>query len=156
LVELAERLLATSPPEAGLDTVLLVNSGSEANDLAWRLAAGVSGHDGALVTENAYHGVTAATTNLSPEDWAQARPARVARIPPPGSGADLAAALDAALVELDGSLAATFLDGSLMSDGIYTPDASALRLRLAQTPAAGVVYDAGAAQGAACECCHRL
>ena len=146
LVELAERLLATFPPEAGLDTVLLVNSGSEANDLAWRLASGVTGHDGALVTENAYHGVTAATTNLSPEDWAQARPARVARIPPPGSGADLAAALDAALAELDGGLAATFLDGSLMSDGIYTPEASELRLLVERTHAAGGVYVADEVQ----------
>ena len=93
LVELAERLLATFPPDAALDTVLLVNSGSEANDLAWRLAAGATGHDGALVTENAYHGVTAATTRLSPEDWPTAQPpARVIRIPPPGSGADLARA----------------------------------------------------------------
>ena len=73
LVELAERLLATFPPDAGLDTVLLVNSGSEANDLAWRLAAGATGHDGALVTENAYHGVTAATTRLSPEEWPAGR-----------------------------------------------------------------------------------
>ena len=46
LVELAERLVATFPADAGLDTVLLVNSGSEANDLAWRLAAGTSGRDG--------------------------------------------------------------------------------------------------------------
>src|SRR5207253_4996900 len=109
LVELAERLLATFPPETALDTVLLVNSGSEANDVAWRLATGATGRDGALVTENAYHGVTAATTRLSPEDWPQedASPA-VARIPPPGSGADLAAALDAALEELQGGLAATF------------------------------------------------
>ena len=36
VVELAERLVATMPD--GLDTVLFVNSGSEANDLAWRLA----------------------------------------------------------------------------------------------------------------------
>jgi hypothetical protein len=34
LIELAGRLLATFPAAAGLDTVLLVNSGSEANDLA--------------------------------------------------------------------------------------------------------------------------
>ncbi len=94
LVELAERLLATFPPDAGLDTVLLVNSGSEANDLAWRLAAGVTGRDGALVTANAYHGVTAATTRLSPEDWPAAHlPAGVARIPAPGSSADLAGGL---------------------------------------------------------------
>ena len=118
LVELAERLLATFPPETGLDTVLLVNSGSEANDIAWRLAVETTGNAGALVTEHAYHGVTTATTALSPEEWPrQSRPSHVVRIPPPGSGADLARALDTLAV----NLAATFLDGSLMSDGIYTP-----------------------------------
>ena len=147
LVELAERLLATFPPDAALDTVLLVNSGSEANDVAWRLATGATGRDGALVTENAYHGVTAATTRLSPEDWPQedASPA-VARIPPPGSGADLAAALDAALEELQGGLAATFLDGSLMSDGIYVPESSELRLLVERTRAAGGLYVADEVQ----------
>ena len=129
LIELAGRLLATFPAAAGLDTVLLVNSGSEANDLAWRLAVGVTGHGGALVTEHAYHGVTAASTALSPEDWpAESRPATIGRIPAPGSGADLAAALDAALLGIEGGLAATFLDGSLMSDGIYVPESSELRL----------------------------
>jgi 4-aminobutyrate aminotransferase-like enzyme/Ser/Thr protein kinase RdoA (MazF antagonist) len=147
LVELAERLLATFPPDAGLDTVLLVNSGSEANDLAWRIAATTTGNDGALVTENAYHGVTTATTALSPEDWPpQSRPARVARISPPGSGADLAAALDAAVSELGGGVAATFLDGSLMSDGIYTPEASELRLLVERTRAAGGLYVADEVQ----------
>jgi 4-aminobutyrate aminotransferase-like enzyme len=140
LVELAERLLATFPPEAGLDTVLLVNSGSEANDLAWRLAAGATGRDGALVTENAYHGVTAATTRLSPEDWPTARP------PAPGSGADLAGAVDAALEELDDGLAATFLDGSLMSDGIHVPETSELRLLVERTHAAGGLYVADEVQ----------
>src|SRR5204862_6245830 len=128
-LELAERLLATVRTYAGLDTVLLVNSGSEANDLAWRRAAGATGHDGALVTANAYHGVTAATTRLSPEDWPTTHPpAGIARIPAPGSSADLAGALDAALEELEGRLAATFLDGSLMSDGIHVPETSELRL----------------------------
>ena len=37
-VELGERLLATMPVELGFDTCILVNSGSEAVDLAWRLA----------------------------------------------------------------------------------------------------------------------
>jgi 4-aminobutyrate aminotransferase-like enzyme/Ser/Thr protein kinase RdoA (MazF antagonist) len=143
LVELAERLLATFPPEAALDTVLLVNSGSEANDLAWRLASGVTGHDGALVTENAYHGVTWATTALSPEDWPTPPPAaHVARIPPPGSGADLAAALE----KIDGRLAATFLDGSLMSDGIHVPETSELRLLVERTHAAGGLYVADEVQ----------
>ncbi len=145
LVELAERLLATFPPHAALDTVLLVNSGSEANDLAWRLASEVTGHDGVLVTENAYHGVTAATTRLSPEDWRTAHP-RVARIAPPGSGTDLAVALDAALARLDGQLAATFLDGSLMSDGIHVPGTAELRLLVERTHAAGGLYVADEVQ----------
>ena len=145
LVELAERLLATFPEEAGLDTILLVNSGSEANDLAWRLATGATGRHGALVTENAYHGVTAVTAAISPEDWpAGSPPPAVARIPPPGgaagTGANLAEALDTALNGLDGGLAATFLDGSLMSDGIYTPDASELRLLVRRTHDAGGLY----------------
>jgi 4-aminobutyrate aminotransferase-like enzyme/Ser/Thr protein kinase RdoA (MazF antagonist) len=147
LVELAERLLATFPPAAGLDTVLLVNSGSEANDLAWRLAAGVTGHGGALVTEHAYHGVTAASTALSPEDWPRgSRPAQVGCIPAPGSGAELGSGLDAALAELGDGLAATFLDGSLMSDGIYTPETSELRLLVERTHAAGGLYVADEVQ----------
>jgi 4-aminobutyrate aminotransferase-like enzyme/Ser/Thr protein kinase RdoA (MazF antagonist) len=147
LIELAERLLATFPAEAGLDTVLLVNSGSEANDVAWRLAVEVTGHGCALVTENAYHGVTAATTSLSPEDWPEARqPAGVVRIPPPGSGADLASVLDTALGELGSGLAATFLDGSLMSDGIYLPDTPELQLLAERTCTAGGLYVADEVQ----------
>ena len=143
LVELAERLLATFPPETGLDTVFLVNSGSEANDVAWRLAAGTTGNAGALVTEHAYHGVTTATTALSPEEWPQeSRPSHVVRIPPPGGGRDLTHALDA----LDVSLAATFLDGSLMSDGIYTPASVELQLLVERTHAAGGLYVADEVQ----------
>src|SRR4029077_18104158 len=147
LVELAEQLLATFPEEAGLDTVLLGNSGSEANDLAWRLAAGATGRDGALVTDNAYHGVTTAAAALSPEDWPpEDPPTRIARIPPPGNGAALDEALDAALDELDGDLAATFLDGSLMSDGIFVPEASELRLLVDWTHKAGGLYVADEVQ----------
>jgi 4-aminobutyrate aminotransferase-like enzyme/Ser/Thr protein kinase RdoA (MazF antagonist) len=144
LVELSERLLATLP---GLDTVLLVNSGSEANDLAWRLAAGVTGHAGALVTEYAYHGVTEATTALSPEDWPpQSRFAHVASIPAPGSGAELGSVLDRALEQLETGLAATFLDGSLMSDGIYVPADDELHLLLERTHEAGGLYVADEVQ----------
>ncbi len=147
LVELAERLLATFPPAAAFDTVLLVNSGSEANDLAWRLAVGVTGNKGALVTEYAYHGVTAGAAMLSPEDWPpDERPPTVGRIPAPGSGADLGSALNATLAELGDGLAATFLDGALMSDGIYAPETSELRLLLERTHAAGGLYVADEVQ----------
>src|SRR5262249_36630121 len=71
-IELAERLVATCPPE--LDTVLLVNSGSEANDLAWRIATAVTGHRGGLCTACAYHGITEATEALSPEAWSDRSP----------------------------------------------------------------------------------
>src|SRR5207237_681151 len=82
IVELAERLQATLPP--ALDAVIVVNSGSEANDLAWRIARAATGHAGALVTEFAYHGLTEATHALSPEEWAAGeRPAHVGTVPAP-------------------------------------------------------------------------
>jgi 4-aminobutyrate aminotransferase-like enzyme/Ser/Thr protein kinase RdoA (MazF antagonist) len=147
LVELAERLLATLPSGSGLDTVVLVNSGSEANDLAWRIATGVTGHTGAIATEHAYHGVTAATADFSPEEWPHGvAPAHVARIAPPGSGVDLAAELDRALGGLEGGLAATILDGALTSDGIHVPSTSELRLLVERTHAAGGLYVADEVQ----------
>ena len=82
IVELAERLQSTLPPE--LDAVMVVNSGSEANDLAWRIARAATGRAGAVVTACAYHGLTEATHALSPEEWAKGeQPAHVATIPAP-------------------------------------------------------------------------
>ena len=72
IVELAERIVATMPE--GLDTVMFVNSGSEANDLAWRLATIATGADAGLVTEWAYHGVTAAIVDFSPSEWPRGQP----------------------------------------------------------------------------------
>ena len=81
LAELAGRLLATLPPE--LDTCLFMNSGSEANDLAWRMAVLVTGRDGAIVTDSAYHGVSAATAALSSNTWLPGqRPGHVATFEP--------------------------------------------------------------------------
>lgn len=82
VLELAQRLQATMPE--GLDTVMLVNSGSEANDLAWRLAQAFSGARGAVVTRHAYHGMTAALADFSPGEWRQPlAPSHVAMIDPP-------------------------------------------------------------------------
>jgi 4-aminobutyrate aminotransferase-like enzyme/Ser/Thr protein kinase RdoA (MazF antagonist) len=64
IIEYVERLTATLPPD--LDTCLFVNSGSEANDIAWRMAKSHTGHEGALVMTHAYHGITDAITALSP------------------------------------------------------------------------------------------
>jgi 4-aminobutyrate aminotransferase-like enzyme len=125
---------------------MLVNSGSEANDVAWRIASTVTGHAGALVTEHAYHGVTEATATFSPEEWPTgAAPRHVARIAPPGGGADVATELDRALANVE-SLAATFLDGALTSDGIYTPTDDEIRLLVDLTHAAGGLYVADEVQ----------
>lgn len=61
----AEKLSGLFP--AGLTTCMFVNSGSEAVDLAWRLAKAYTGNTGALVMEYAYHGWTDAAEALSPE-----------------------------------------------------------------------------------------
>jgi len=56
VAELSERLAALAPD--GLDTVFLVNSGSEAVDLALRLAMTATGRSRVLATREAYHGWT--------------------------------------------------------------------------------------------------
>ena len=66
ILDYADALAATLP---GGDAVcVFVNSGSEANDVAFRMAKIFSGKRGALVMEDAYHGATEATDALSPGD----------------------------------------------------------------------------------------
>ncbi|MFJ4224490.1 aminotransferase [Microbacterium sp. NPDC089695] len=61
LAEYSERLLALMPEGSGLDTVLLVNSGSEAVDLAIRLAQAATGRQTIVALREAYHGWTQAS-----------------------------------------------------------------------------------------------
>jgi 4-aminobutyrate aminotransferase-like enzyme/Ser/Thr protein kinase RdoA (MazF antagonist) len=63
VVEFSERLAATLP--APLDTVFLVNSGSEASDLALRLAMAATGRRDVVAVAEAYHGWTYATDAVS-------------------------------------------------------------------------------------------
>jgi 4-aminobutyrate aminotransferase-like enzyme len=60
----SEQLLATFPAELG--NITYTCTGSEANDLAMRVARYYTGHDGIIVTANAYHGLTAAVAEFSP------------------------------------------------------------------------------------------
>jgi 4-aminobutyrate aminotransferase-like enzyme/Ser/Thr protein kinase RdoA (MazF antagonist) len=125
LIELADRLAASMPSGSGLDTVMLVNSGSEANDVAWRMAAAASGHAGAIVTEHAYHGLTATVADFSPEEWAEGfQPPQVEKIAPPGAGGSVEEEVARATERLAArgpGLAATYLDCGFTSDGILTP-----------------------------------
>ncbi|QIM16734.1 aminotransferase [Leucobacter insecticola] len=61
LAEYSERLLALLPAGSELDTVLLVNSGSEAVDLALRLAQAATGRKTVVALREAYHGWTMAS-----------------------------------------------------------------------------------------------
>lgn len=63
-VQLAERLLATMPSAMG--SVILTNSGSEANDLAIRISRMVTGGSGVIVTSCAYHGTSDLLQGMSP------------------------------------------------------------------------------------------
>jgi len=64
LLDYAERLGALTGGE--LTACAFVNSGSEANDIAWRMAREWTGNRGALTQEFAYHGITEAIDALSP------------------------------------------------------------------------------------------
>jgi len=63
VVEYGERLTAKFSHD--LTTMIMVNSGSEANDVALRMAQAVTGKTGIIGTDNTYHGNTAAVSQLN-------------------------------------------------------------------------------------------
>ena len=81
VVEFSERLAATLPDP--LDTVFLVNSGSEASDLAIRLATAATGRRDVVAMREAYHGWTYGTDAVSTSSADNPN----ARCHPPGLGA---------------------------------------------------------------------
>ena len=99
LAEYAERLTATLPEP--LRVVFLVCSGSEANELALRLARAHTKGDKLLVLDAAYHGNTSALVDISPYKFngpgGRGKPAHVEVMPLPDvyhgpyRGADAAA-----------------------------------------------------------------
>jgi 4-aminobutyrate aminotransferase-like enzyme len=124
ILDYGERLLATLPAE--LDTCLLVNSGSEANDIAWRLARLHTGQSGALVMAHAYHGITEAITALSPATTRGKSPAHVQQLAAPLATGTAAATADVlnAIQRLAGrgfGVAALLIDSALTSTGIFDP-----------------------------------
>ena len=131
----AERLTATLPE--GLDCCLFVNSGSEANDIAWRIACASSGRGGALVMQHAYHGITEAVTALSPALRPESPPHVECLIAPPAdAGPDARRAIDA-LAARGFGLAAFMIDSALTSNGIYDPSPEWLEPVVSAVRAAG-------------------
>ncbi|EJO33295.1 aspartate aminotransferase family protein [Achromobacter marplatensis] len=154
VVNFAERLLALFPD--ALDTAMFTCTGSEANDLALRIAFEATGRRGVIVTENAYHGVTMALADVSPS----LRPvgAHVRTIPAPcllkGSphevAAKFAACVDAAADELEAAgtpVAALMVDTVFASDGMYADPSEALTLAAERVRARGGLFIADEVQG---------
>jgi 4-aminobutyrate aminotransferase-like enzyme/Ser/Thr protein kinase RdoA (MazF antagonist) len=63
----AEKLVATLPRP--LEVVFLVCTGSEANDLALRIARQVTGREDIAIIDGAYHGNTGVVTGISPNRY---------------------------------------------------------------------------------------
>jgi 4-aminobutyrate aminotransferase-like enzyme/Ser/Thr protein kinase RdoA (MazF antagonist) len=151
ILEYAEQLTTRLRPD--LNACIFVNSGSEANDVAWRIAQAATGAKGALIMDHAYHGVTDAVSALTPAA-AQRPDSRVATLAAPcaalsadalPSGADLAAAAGGAeralgeLRERGVAPAAFFLDSAFTSNGILDPPPAWLDVLVARIRAAGAL-----------------
>ena len=63
ILDYIERLTATM--ENSLSTAIMTCTGSEANDIALRMAEAVTGHRGVIATDATYHGNTALVSRLS-------------------------------------------------------------------------------------------
>ncbi|USZ73715.1 aminotransferase class III-fold pyridoxal phosphate-dependent enzyme [Natronosalvus halobius] len=155
-VTLAERILATMPEE--LDRILFVNSGSEATDTAWRLATAATGNNGAIVSGNAYHGITEATTAQSPAIWPEGFcPDHIETVQPPidesphrtHADRDPVESMTESLATLEnqGSGTAAFIFDSLFtSDGIHPPAEEQLELMIDRVREAGGIVVADEVQ----------
>lgn len=144
-----EALKSTLP--ASLSNVAMTCSGSEANDLALRLAKKASGGTGFIVTEEAYHGNTSAVTEVSPSIIKKGGlPKHIVTIAPPSKQAygdnialGFAAAVRKAIatLELRGvKVAALLVDSVFSSDGIFIEPKGVLKQAVEAVREAGGVF----------------
>jgi 4-aminobutyrate aminotransferase-like enzyme/Ser/Thr protein kinase RdoA (MazF antagonist) len=154
VIEYAERLTATMPDD--LSVCMFVCSGSEANDLAWRLAKAHTGNAGGIVMEDAYHGTTDAVYELSPADYGidkgRSLADHIATVPAPDGYRGqfrrddpayidrYVACFDDAIASLNArgfAPAAYYLDLVLCSNGIMVPPPGYLSAAFRKIRAAG-------------------
>lgn len=156
ILDCAERLTESLP--APLAQMVFTCSGSEANDLALRMARTFTGGEGLIVTEFAYHGVTQAIAEASPSLGSRVRLGDAVRtVPSPvdcgdgeaAMGQRFAAGVQAAIDDLvaHGIRPATLLlDGVFSSDGIITDPAGFLVPAVETIRRAGGLYIADEVQ----------
>ncbi|MGX5682226.1 aspartate aminotransferase family protein [Schumannella luteola] len=140
----AEDLLSTLP--GSVDTIMFTCTGSEANDLALKIAKIATGGTGVIVTENAYHGVTTEIAAISPSlggldsvaEWVEVVPV----------AGDLGDAVTAAIGRLEARgirPAALIVDTVFASDGAW-PDVDGLVDAVAAVRRAGGLFIADEVQ----------
>lgn len=149
LNDYAEALLATFP--TALSNLVLTCTGSEANDIALRIAAMHSGGTGIVVTQTAYHGNTSAVMAVSPSSYRPGTPlpTHVRTIRAPSSrqlpkdedvGTVFAAELQAAIDDMAEHgirFAGLLIDTIFSSDGVFADPPGLLQQALE------VVHDNG-------------
>lgn len=157
VIDYSERLLATFPAE--LSRVVFACTGSEANDAACRIAETVTGNDGYIVSDFAYHGTSKMVAKLSSNLGPSVPLGRNVRtVSPPAalgrSPQEIAAAFTA---EVDWAIAdlkrrgvrpaALLLDSIFSSDGVYPDPRGVLGGAVAAVRAAGGLFIADEVQG---------
>lgn len=160
-INYAERLKETLDPS--LDTVIFVNSGSEANDVAYRMAKAWTGSSGMLIMDHAYHGVTDVSDSMSPSNYPPGKfdKSHIRQLEAPDTyrgpfrqgGNDLAenyaAFADTEIVALKDSglgLALAIIDSAFMTNGIITAPAGYMQAIARKTRTAGGLFVADEVQ----------
>ncbi len=155
LLDYAERLVATFPPELG--NVMFTCTGSEAVNLALRVARFATGAPGVIVTSNAYHGITAAAAEISPslgpdvplgpQIWTVAPPSPAGQAGA-AAGQSLAARVRRAVADMNrhGVRFAAFIADSLFSSDGIIPEPGLLRPVIEAVHEAGGLYIADEVQ----------
>jgi 4-aminobutyrate aminotransferase-like enzyme/Ser/Thr protein kinase RdoA (MazF antagonist) len=135
VLEYSERLVATMP--GNLKVCAFVNSGSEANDIAFRMAKTYTRATGGICMDFAYHGITEVADAFSPSgNYANSVPPFMRTLTPPDGyrgphrygtndmGRLYAADADkatASLRETGHGTAAFMIDSALMTNGVLEP-----------------------------------
>lgn len=156
ILEFAEQLLGTFEDELG--HVMFTCTGSEANDLALRMAKYHTGNEGIIVTREAYHGNSELTSGFSPSMGENSRLGMwVRRVPAPDTyraetsnmGEWLTEHVAAQIKQLHRhgqGLAAFVVDSLFTSDGIFAHEPGILGPVLKVVREAGGVFVADEVQ----------
>jgi 4-aminobutyrate aminotransferase-like enzyme len=140
-------------------------TGSEANDLALRVARTCTGGTGVIVTRTAYHGVTGALAELSPSlGLPEPTAAHVRLVPAPQSAGDATGEIfsghvRAAFDDMKRSgirPAALLVDTIFSSDGVFADPPGFLAPAVEATHAAGALFIADVVQPGFGRCGHGL